>query len=121
MSSTPTSDTQQHAVGPLAKGASEASKPTIQPSSAQHTSTFPHNDPSNATEMQPNGYGMIHDNHIYGIYMDSDLGRQYAKLTTKEKKRGFLMSKGERRGEVMLDTRKRAPDVVHGVSASESK
>jgi hypothetical protein len=103
----------------LAKGASEASKPTIQPSSAQHTSTL--NDPSNATEMQPNGYGMIHDHHIYGIYMDSDLGREYAKLTTKEEKREFLISKGERRGEVILDTRKRAPDVVHGASASESK
>jgi hypothetical protein len=107
MTSTPTSDTQQHAASSLAKGASEASEPAIQPPSAQH--------------MEPNGYGIIHDNHIYGIYMDSDLGREYAKLTTKEEKRDLLLSKGERRGKVMLDTRKRASDLVHGASASGSK
>jgi hypothetical protein len=84
MSSTPTRDTQQQAVSSLAKGASEASDPTTQPSSAQHASTFPPNDPPKGKTMQPDGYGLIKDNHIYGIYMDLDFGREYAKLTTKE-------------------------------------
>ena len=114
-------DTQQQAVSSLAKGASEASDPKIQPLSAQHASTFSPNNLPKRTTMQPNGYGLIKDNHIYGIFMDSDLGREYAKLTAKEEKRKFLLSKGERRGEVVFDTRKRAPDVVYGAGASESK
>jgi dUTPase len=71
--------------------------------------------------MSPNGYALIKDNNVYGIYIDSDLGQEYAKLTTKEEKRKFLISKGERIGDIILDTRRRAPDVVYGASASESK
>ncbi|KAL1601396.1 hypothetical protein SLS60_006308 [Paraconiothyrium brasiliense] len=65
--------------------------------------------PSNK-EFTPNGYGLVHHNYIYGIYQDSDLGREYEKLETKEEKREFLLTKGEKRGEVVLDTRHQAPD-----------
>jgi hypothetical protein len=120
MSLTPPRDTQQQqAVSSLAPSASEASNPTIQPSSAQHVSTFPPNDlPMRTTT---NGYGLVKDNHIIGIYKDSDLGREYEKLTTKEERKEFLLLKGEKRGEVVFNTRRRAPDVVYGAGASESK
>jgi hypothetical protein len=121
MSSTPTRDTQKQAVRSLAPLASEASNSTAQPSSAQQAPTLlPYQQPP-ATTTQPNGYGLIKDNHIIGIFMDSDLGREYKKLTTKAEKREFLLSKGENRGKVVFNTRRQAPDVVYGAGTSESK
>lgn len=72
---------------------------------------FPPRDP-NRTE-EPNGYGIIHQNHIYAIPIDSDLGREYEKLETKQEKREFLIAKGEKRGQITLNTRRRAPDQVY--------
>jgi hypothetical protein len=72
----------------------------------QNPSSIPSQDTPKT--MLPNGYGLIHQNHIYGIY--KDLGREYETLETKEQRREFLITKGENRGKVMLDTRCRAPD-----------
>ncbi|KAF1936694.1 hypothetical protein EJ02DRAFT_358582, partial [Clathrospora elynae] len=44
-----------------------------------------------------NGYGIIYDNHIYAILIDSDPGREYENLESKQEKREFLIIKGEKR------------------------
>lgn len=65
-------------------------------------------------EVTPNGYGVIHKGHLYNIMQDSDLGREYAKLETKEQRREFLITKGEKRRKIGFDTRRRAPDQTYG-------
>jgi hypothetical protein len=44
-----------------------------------------------------NAYAIIHNNRIYAIYRDSDLGREYEQLPTKEERREFLKTRGEKR------------------------
>jgi hypothetical protein len=45
-----------------------------------------------------NAYAIVHNNCIYAIYQDSDLGREYEQLTTKEERREFMKTRGENRG-----------------------
>jgi hypothetical protein len=69
---------------------------------------FPPRDPNKPQSSAPNGYGILRNKRIYTVPIDSDLGREYEKLTSKEEKVQFLLTKGELRpGEVILDTRQR--------------
>lgn len=84
--------------------------PQVSDSQAKQDTTL--SNPS-GKEMTPNGYGLVHQNHIYAIFIDSDLGREYEKLETKAEKRQFLITRGEKRGKVVLDKRRRAPDETY--------
>lgn len=67
--------------------------------------------PHNPNDTSPNGYSIVYNNHIYAVPKNSDLGREYKQLVTKEERVEFLKTKGEKRpGELMWDTRRRAPD-----------
>ncbi|KAF1943979.1 hypothetical protein EJ02DRAFT_420783 [Clathrospora elynae] len=60
----------------------------------QNLTMFPPTDPNRTA---PNRYGIIYDNHIYAILTDSDLGREYENLESKQEKRQFSITNGEKR------------------------
>lgn len=85
----------------------QASKSQVQ---QQDTSSIPSQGSDASMSHNGNGYGCVHQNHIYAIYKDSNLGRDYEELETWKEKREFLITKGEKRGQVVFNTRCQTPD-----------
>jgi hypothetical protein len=94
MSSSQSANAEQNELSdsPLNEQPSSSSN---QPPNPQQQSVLRRIDPSMTSNI--NAYAIIHNNRIYAIYRDSDLGREYEQLPTKEERREFLKTRGEKR------------------------